>query len=120
MVSDALSNLGRVAVCAMDANPDFGTLGSLVPEAHRSDRTLADLLEDHTGQEPPNAAELQPYLSALPSGLRVLEAPSDPDVMADMGPAEYERLLALLERQVAVVVLDCGRWPKASLRVVIR
>lgn len=108
VVSDALSNLGRVAVCAMDANPDFGTLGSLVPEARRSDRTLADLLEDHAGQEPPNAAELQPYLSALPSGLRVLEAPSDPDVMADMGPAEYERLLALLERQVAVVVLDCG------------
>jgi MinD-like ATPase involved in chromosome partitioning or flagellar assembly len=108
VVSDALSNLGRVSVCAMDANPDFGSLGSLVPEARRSDRTLADLLADYADQEPPNAAELQAYLSALPSGLRVLEAPSDPDVMATMGPHEYERLLTLLERQVAVVVLDCG------------
>ena len=108
LVGDAMANLGRLAVCAIDANPDYGTLGSLVDDARRSDRTLADLLSDHEGQDAPDAAALSRYLSAQPSGLRVLEAPSNIDVMARMGAGDYERLLELVRRQIATVILDCG------------
>ena len=108
LVGDALASVARASVCAIDANPDYGTLGLLVPDARRSDRTLADLLVDHEDREPPNAAELEPYLSSLVSGLRVLEAPSDLHVMATMGAQQYERLLELVQRQIATVILDCG------------
>lgn len=127
LVGDALAGLGNVGVCAVDANPDYGTLGALVPTARRSERTLADLLRDRDGLEPPSAAQLQPYLSSLESGLRVLEAPSDAEQMASMGPDEYGRLLELLERQISVVVLDCGtglasplaRWAMARAHQVL-
>lgn len=33
-----------VAVVAVDANPDFGTLAALAPDKVRSERSLADLL----------------------------------------------------------------------------
>ena len=57
----------------MDANPDFGTLARLAPDDRRSERSLADLLEDADRLR--TAAELAPYVSRLPTGLHVLGAP---------------------------------------------
>lgn len=110
LVGDALARLGRLDVCAVDANPDYGTLGHLVPEARRAERSLSDLLDDFAdpGRPLPSAPELSPYFSRTAAGLRVLQAPADDEVMAQMGPAEYERLLQLLSNQMEVVLLDCG------------
>lgn len=108
LVGDALADLGRLSVCAIDINPDYGTLGLLVPDARRSERTLANLLLDYHEREPPTAGELERYFSVLASGLRVLEAPADLHVMESMGAQQYQRLLELVERQIGTVILDCG------------
>jgi MinD-like ATPase involved in chromosome partitioning or flagellar assembly len=106
LVGDALADLGRVDVVAVDANPDYGTLGSLAPDAIRSDRTLADLLEAF--EQRPTFAELRPYLSQVRSGLKLLGAPGDPEVMQRLTPDDYDKLLELLAQHVEVVLLDCG------------
>jgi MinD-like ATPase involved in chromosome partitioning or flagellar assembly len=108
LISNALAATGGVSVCAIDANPEARTLGELVPPGRLSARTLSDLFEDYGDREPPSAAALGRYVSALPSGLGVLAAPPDPEVMGRMGEPEYKRLLALVEGLFTVVVLDCG------------
>src|SRR5262249_25461924 len=81
----------RLRVIALDANPDFGTLASLAPDEVRTTRSLADLLADHTLIESP--AELHQYVSRLPSGLHLLGAPAQAEVMAQLTPGLYARLL---------------------------
>jgi MinD-like ATPase involved in chromosome partitioning or flagellar assembly len=96
----------RLRVVAVDANPDFGTLAALAPGRTRCPYTLADLLANieqiHT------ATELRRYVSALPSGLHLLGAPADPDVMARLGPDAYGELVALLATFYDLVLLDLG------------
>jgi MinD-like ATPase involved in chromosome partitioning or flagellar assembly len=96
-------NLRTVAV---DANPDFGTLARLAPDGRRSERSLADLLEDadrlHT------AAELAPYVSRMTTGLHVLGAPPDAELTASLGPERYGELAAFLSTFYEVVLLDLG------------
>jgi MinD-like ATPase involved in chromosome partitioning or flagellar assembly len=96
----------KLRAIAVDANPDFGTLARLVPDTSRSERSLADLLDDsdriHT------AAELRAYVSAVPSGLHVLAAPDDPDLTARLGPDRYGELVAFLSCFYEVVLLDLG------------
>lgn len=106
LIGDALADLGRSNVVAVDANPDYGTLGLLAPDAIRSDLTLADLLERF--EERPSFAQLRPFLSQVPSGLKLLRAPADEQVMRAMKPEQYDKLLALLAQHVEVVLLDCG------------
>src|SRR4029077_5923583 len=53
-------------------------------------------------------AELHPYMSRLPSGLHLLAAPAHAEVMAQMTPGLYGRLLDFLERFYEVVILDLG------------
>lgn len=102
LVADRL----RLRVVAVDANPDFGTLASLSPDAVRCERSLADLLADI--ERINTAAELRRYVSPLPSGLHVLGAPADAGVMAKLGPDSYGELLALLGTFYELVVLDLG------------
>ena len=96
----------HLRVIALDANPDFGTLASLTPDGYRSSRSLADLLADSATMESP--AELHPYVSRLPSGLHLLGAPAHAEVMAQMTPGLYARLLDFLERFYEIVILDLG------------
>lgn len=96
----------RLRVVALDANPDFGTLSSLAPDEHRTSRSLADLLADSTEIESP--AELHPYMARLPTGLHLLGAPAHAEVMAQMTPVLYGRLLDFLERFYEVIILDLG------------
>lgn len=96
----------KLRVLAVDANPDFGTLGALAPDAWRVEHTLADLLEDldqvHSG------SELRPYVSRLPTGLHLLAAPAHAEAMAAMTSEVYGVLLAFLGRYYDAVLLDCG------------
>lgn len=106
VLGNLLAEQLRMRVVALDANPDFGTLAALAPDEHRSMRSLADLLADSTQIESP--AELHPYVARLPTGLHLLGAPAHAEVMAQMTPGLYSRLLDFLERFYEVVILDLG------------
>ena len=106
VLGNLLAEQLRMRVVALDANPDFGTLAALAPDEHRSTRSLADLLADSTQIESP--AELHPYVARLPTGLHLLGAPAHAEVMAQMTPGLYSRLLDFLERFYEVVILDLG------------
>jgi MinD-like ATPase involved in chromosome partitioning or flagellar assembly len=96
----------KLRAIAVDANPDFGTLGRLAPDDRRSERSLADVLDD--AERLNTAAELTPYVSRLSSGLHVLGAPRQADLTASLGPRRYGELVALLATFYDVVLLDLG------------
>jgi MinD-like ATPase involved in chromosome partitioning or flagellar assembly len=96
----------KLRAIAVDANPDLGTLARLAPDDRRSERSLADLLDD--AERLNTAAELSPYVSRLTSGLHVLGAPRDADLTASLGPRRYGELVALLATFYDVVLLDLG------------
>lgn len=106
LAGDALAHHGRLRCVALDANPDYGTLGSLAPDAQRSERSLADLLE-HAGKIT-TPGELRPFLAVLDSGLHLLAAPARAQAMAELSAEHYARLLALLDRFYELVLLDLG------------
>lgn len=106
MLGNLLASELHLRVVALDANPDFGTLASLAADDYRSSRSLADLLADSSHVHSP--AELHPYVSRLPTGLHLLGAPAHAEVMAQMTPGLYARLLNFLERFYEVVILDLG------------
>src|SRR5206468_6462425 len=93
-------------VIAVDANPDFGTLGHLSSDARRSERSLADLLDDADRLK--TAAELNRYVSRQPTGLHILAAPRDAELTARLGPDRYGELVAFLSCFYEVVLLDLG------------
>lgn len=106
LVGNLLASHLQLRVLAVDLNPDFGTLAALAPDRCRSENSLADLLRDESRIG--SAAQLRRYVSALPSGLHVLAAPVDPDVMRQMSPALYDELLTFLEQFYEVILLDLG------------
>jgi MinD-like ATPase involved in chromosome partitioning or flagellar assembly len=106
VIGNLIADRLRLRVIAVDANPDFGTLAALAPDRLRSPRSLADLLTDIEGSE--SAAQLRSYVTALPSGLHLLGAPADAEVMATLGPDAYGELLALLATFYELVLLDLG------------
>ncbi len=106
VVGELLASHLNLRVVAVDANPDFGTLGRLSGAARPSDRSLADLLEDADRLK--TAAELNAYVSREPSGLHVLAAPRDAELAASLGPDRYGELVAFLGCFYEVVLLDLG------------
>jgi MinD-like ATPase involved in chromosome partitioning or flagellar assembly len=106
VVGNLLASHLKLRAIAVDANPDFGTLGRLAADARRSDRSLADLLEHCDRLK--TAAELNAYVSRQPSGLHVLAAPADPELTASLGPDRYGELVAFLSCFYEVVLLDLG------------
>jgi MinD-like ATPase involved in chromosome partitioning or flagellar assembly len=106
LAGNLLASHLKLRAVAVDANPDFGTLGHLPREPDRSRLSLIDLLED--ADRLSTAAELRPYLSRLPSGLHLLAAPPDARLAARLGPDRYGELTAFLSCFYDVVLLDLG------------
>lgn len=106
VIGNLLADRLRLRAIAVDANPDFGTLATLAPDRLRCQRSLADLLTDIDRID--TAAQLRGYVSALPSGLHLLGAPSDADVMARLGSEAYGEVMALLGTFYELVLLDLG------------
>jgi MinD-like ATPase involved in chromosome partitioning or flagellar assembly len=106
LVGNLLADHLKLRVIAVDANPDFGTLARLSADARRSERSLADLLDDADRLK--TAAELNPYVSRQPSGLHVLGAPRDSQLTARLGPDRYGELVAFLSCFYEVVLLHLG------------
>jgi MinD-like ATPase involved in chromosome partitioning or flagellar assembly len=106
LVGNLLASHLKLRVIAVDANPDFGTLGRLPSDARRAERSLADLLDD--AERLKTAAELNPYMSRQPTGLHVLAAPRDAELTASLGPDRYGELVAFLSCFYEAVLLDLG------------
>ena len=106
LAGSLLASHMKLRTIAVDANPDFGTLGALAPDRLRPERNLADLIAELDTVQ--TAAELNPYVARLPSGLHLLGAPTDAEVMSRIGPESYGQLLAFLSIFYDVVVLDLG------------
>ncbi|MDP2710335.1 MAG: hypothetical protein Q8O56_03875 [Solirubrobacteraceae bacterium] len=106
IAGDTLARHLHLRCVAVDANPDYGTLGSLAPDRSRSDRSLADLLR--ADREPVAPGELRPYISPLASGLHVLAAPPAAEAMAALTEEHYGRLVELLGRFYELILLDLG------------
>lgn len=106
LTGNLLASHLKLRAIAVDANPDFGTLGRLASEQARSERSLAELLAD--SDKLTTVAELRPYVSRLPSGLHLLSAPADARLTASLGPDRYGELAAFLSCFYDVVLLDLG------------
>jgi putative peptide zinc metalloprotease protein len=106
LVGSLLATHLKLRVIAVDANPDFGTLARLASDQLRAERSLADLLAD--AERLHTAAELNGYVSRLPTGLHVLGAPREPDLASGLGPDRYGELVAFLSCFYEVVLLDLG------------
>jgi MinD-like ATPase involved in chromosome partitioning or flagellar assembly len=106
LIGNLLASRLKVRAIAIDANPDFGTLGTLAPDGARNDRSLADLLAAMPRLA--SAAEVWPYVSRLPTGLHILAAPGRAEVMKQMTPVLYGDLLAFLGQYYEIVLLDLG------------
>lgn len=106
LIGNVLASHLKLRTVAVDANPDFGTLARLAPDSRRSERSLSDLLDN--ADRLSTAAELSPYVSRLPTGLHVLGAPRDAELMAQLGPDRYGELVAFLSTFYEVLLLDLG------------
>jgi len=106
LAGDALARHGRLRCVALDANPDYGTLGSLAPDRQRSELSIVDLL-DHADQIA-SPGQLRPFLSVLDSGLHLLAAPTRIQAMAELTAEHYARLVELLDRFYELILLDLG------------
>lgn len=106
LAGDALARHGRLRCVALDANPDYGTLGSLAPDSQRSERSLIDLLDQ--ADQIVSPGELRPFVSVLDSGLHLLAAPARAQAMAQLTAERYQQLLGVLDRFYELVLLDLG------------
>src|SRR5206468_234106 len=103
LLGNLLATHLRLRVVAVDANPDFGTLGRLSADDRRSAQSLSDLLGDMDGLR--TAAELNPYVSRQPTGLHLLAAPRDAQLTKTLDPDRYGELVAFLSCFYEVVLL---------------
>jgi MinD-like ATPase involved in chromosome partitioning or flagellar assembly len=112
-----LSTLRPDRVVAVDANPDYGSLGrALVPEH----RVFVDDFLALMDSEPAAATEVEARLGRTRHGLLVLPTPTDPARMWGLREGEYSRVIQRLQQHAGVVLLDCGtglQEPTASAAI---
>jgi len=113
-VGGLLADVSRLNVVALDADLDYGPLADHVPDAHRSEKTIVDLLADFDGDQPVAMPRLRPFLSRMPSGLRVLAAPRRREEMRELTAADLDRALALLSN-FDLCLLDCAAGVERDL-----
>jgi MinD-like ATPase involved in chromosome partitioning or flagellar assembly len=100
-----LSMLRPDRVAAVDANPDYGSLGrALVPDHHVFVDDFLSLMDSKA----PAVAALEAQLGRARHGLLVLPAPTDPARMWGLRELEYTRVIERLQQYVGLLLLDCG------------
>jgi MinD-like ATPase involved in chromosome partitioning or flagellar assembly len=100
-----LSMLRPDRIAAVDANPDYGSLGrALVPDHHLFVDDFLSLMDS----DAPAASALEAQLGRARHGLLVLPAPTDPARMWGLREPEYARVIERLQQYVGVLLLDCG------------
>lgn len=112
-----LSMLRPDRVVAVDANPDYGSLGrALVPEHHVFVDDFLTLVESQSGA----ATEVEAHLGRTRHGLLVLPTPTDPARMWGLREPEYTQVIQRLQQYAGVLLLDCGtglQEPAASAAI---
>jgi MinD-like ATPase involved in chromosome partitioning or flagellar assembly len=112
-----LSTLRPDRVVAIDANPDYGSLGrALVPEH----RVFVDDFLTLMDSELAAATEVEAQLGRTRHGLLVLPTPTDPARMWGLREGEYSRVIHRLQQYAGVLLLDCGtglQEPAASAAI---
>jgi Mrp family chromosome partitioning ATPase len=103
VLANVLASHLKLHAIAVDASRS-GTLGRFPADSARAASSALELLDraDSIG----TAAELQPYVARLPSGLHLLAAPHEP--VPDVGADSYGKLVALLSCFYEAVVVDLG------------
>jgi MinD-like ATPase involved in chromosome partitioning or flagellar assembly len=106
LLGTLMAHLRRDLVLAVDANPDYGSLGRVLCPAHSF--FVDDLAAYLGGTLPPSMADLNARLGTGPHGLRVLPAPTDPGRMSRIGGDTYQDIIGRLGDYAGVLLLDCG------------
>jgi MinD-like ATPase involved in chromosome partitioning or flagellar assembly len=106
LLGSLLAYLRRDRVVAVDANPDFGSLGRRLVPDHPVfiDELLADLLKDGSV----SVTSLDARLGRGPNGLMVAPAPTDPTRAKRLDEDAYRSLFERLSALAGTLVLDCG------------
>lgn len=112
-----LSMLRPDRVVAVDANPDYGSLGrALAPEHHVFVDDFLTLMDSELAA----ATEVEAQLGRTRHGLLVLPTPTDPARMWGLRELEYARVIQRLQQYAGVLLLDCGtglQEPAASAAI---
>ena len=105
LLGTLFAQLRRDRVVAVDANPDYGSLGRVLVPDHRLyvDDFLARM--DEPGL---SLTALDTQLGRAPHGLMVLPAPTEPDRMWRLEEGAYTKVIERLQELVGIVLLDCG------------
>lgn len=90
-------------VIAVDANPDFGTLGLRGPSQTRS--TVRNLLTDGEIVRYP---DMRRHTSQSPSRLEILVSERDPAVSEAFSERDYHAVHEILDRFYNIILADCG------------
>jgi len=106
LLGSLLAYLRRDRVAAVDANPDFGSLGRRLVPDHPVfiDDLLAGLLQNGAA----SVTSLDAQLGRGPNGLMVAPAPTDPTRAKQLDEDAYRSLFERLSSLAGTLVLDCG------------
>jgi MinD-like ATPase involved in chromosome partitioning or flagellar assembly len=105
LLGSLLAMLRRDRLVAVDADPDFGSLGrTQIPEHLVFVDEVLEVL-DHPEL---TVTELDAKLGRGSHGMMVLPAPIDPVQMARLDEEAYVRVIGRLQEMVGLIVLDCG------------
>lgn len=105
LLGSLISYTRQDRVVAIDAEPDYGSLGSAVTPDHE---LFVDDVLDILDEGDLTVAELDASLGRGPDGLMVLPAPNDPSRLARLDAAAYSRVITHLKQKAEVILLDCG------------
>jgi MinD-like ATPase involved in chromosome partitioning or flagellar assembly len=108
LLGTLVAHLRRDLVVAIDANPDYGSLGRVLCPSQ--DFFVDDMASYFaaSGSVAPSMADLNARLGAGPHGLRVLPAPTDPGRMRLIGYETYRDVISRMKEYAGLLLLDCG------------
>ena len=106
LLGTLMAHLRRDLVVAVDANPDYGSLGRVLCAEHRF--YVDDLMAALESASQPTFADFNAWLGAGPHGLRVLPAPTDPRRMNKIGFETYSDVIGRMKDFAGMLLVDCG------------
>ncbi|KZF05926.1 MAG: MinD/ParA family protein [Rhodococcus sp. (in: high G+C Gram-positive bacteria)] len=103
-LGSTFASLRGDCVIAVDANPDFGTLGERVP--NQTSSTVRDLLADADNIR--RYSDIRAHTSQAPSRLEVLAGERDPAASEMFGEQDYRAVIEMLQVYYNLILTDCG------------
>jgi len=106
LLGSLLAFLRRDRIVAVDANPDWGSLGRRLAPGHGV--FIDDLLSGPLAKSHWSPIELDAHLARGPDGLMIAPAPTEPERASALDEAAYRTLFEKLAGLVGTLILDCG------------